>query len=68
MSQKNLPISQTEDYFKNLWYRFLEERMLILLALKWNLLEQAFSCEPSWVIFQEVFDFTDDESTIYEIL
>ena len=68
MSQKNLPISQTEYYFKNLWYRFLEERMLILLALKWNLLEQAFSCEPSWVIFQEVLDFTDDESTIYEIL
>ena len=38
-----MPISQTEGYFKNGYYRFLEEPMLFLLALKWNLLEKAFS-------------------------
>ena len=32
-----MPISQTEGYFENPWYRFLEEPMLFLLALKWNL-------------------------------
>ena len=31
-----MPISQTEGYFKNLQYRFLEEPLLFLLALKWN--------------------------------
>ena len=30
-------ISHTEGYFENLQYRFLEELMLFLLALKWNL-------------------------------
>ena len=34
---KNLPISQTEGYFENPWYRFLEEPMLFPLALKSNL-------------------------------
>ena len=33
-SHKNMPISQTEGYFENPWYRFLEESMLFLLALK----------------------------------
>ena len=37
-----MPISQTEGYFKNGYYRFLEEPMLFLLALKWNLLEKRF--------------------------
>ena len=32
-----MPIFQMEDYFGNPWYRFLEESMLFLLALKWNL-------------------------------
>ena len=32
-----MPISQTEGYFENLKYRFLEELMLFLLASKWNL-------------------------------
>ena len=32
-----MSISQTEDYFENPYYRFLEEPMLFLLALKWNL-------------------------------
>ena len=27
-------ISQTEDYFENPWYDFLEKSMLFLLALK----------------------------------
>ena len=36
-------ISQTEGYFKNPKYRFLEESMLFLLSLKWNLCEKAFS-------------------------
>ena len=29
-----MPISQTEGYFENLWYRFLEEPMLFLFTLK----------------------------------
>ena len=29
-----MQISQTEDYFENPYYRFLEEPMLFLLALK----------------------------------
>ena len=38
LSHKNMPISQTEGYFKNPWdYRFLVEPMLVLLALKSNL-------------------------------
>ena len=32
-----MPISQTEAYFENPWYRFLVEPMAFLLALKWNL-------------------------------
>ena len=32
-----MSISQTEDYFENRWYRFLEESMLFLLALEWKL-------------------------------
>ena len=32
-----MPIPQTEGYFENPQYRFLEESMLFLLALKWNL-------------------------------
>ena len=32
-----MPISQTEGYIENPWYRFLEESMLFLLALKWNI-------------------------------
>ena len=39
-----MPISQTEGYFKNLQYSFLEKPMIFLLALKWNLLEKTFSC------------------------
>ena len=38
-----MPISQTEGYFKNPYQHFLEEPMLFLLALKWNLQEKAFS-------------------------
>ena len=38
LSHKNLPISQTKGYFKNPYYRFLEEPMLLLLTLMWNLL------------------------------
>ena len=38
-----MPISQTEGYFENPYYRFLEELMLFLLAWKWNLYEKAFS-------------------------
>ena len=37
-----MPISQTEGYFENPWYRFLEEPMLFPLALKSNLWEKAF--------------------------
>ena len=36
-SRKNMPISQTEGYFENAWYLFLEDAMLFLLAWKWNL-------------------------------
>ena len=36
LSNKNMSISQTGDYFKNLYYHFLEEPTLFLLALKWN--------------------------------
>ena len=38
-----MPISQTEGYFENPWYHFLEEAMLFLLAWKWKLWEKAFS-------------------------
>ena len=38
-----MPISQTERYFENPYYRFLEEHMLFLLALKWKLQEKGFS-------------------------
>ena len=31
-----MPISQTEGFFENPLYRFLEESMLFLLVLKWN--------------------------------
>ena len=31
-----MPISQTESYFQNPQYGFLEEPMLLLLALKWK--------------------------------
>ena len=37
LSHKNMPISQIEGYFKNLYGSFLEGSMLFLLALKWNL-------------------------------
>ena len=37
-------ISQTESYFENPYYRFVENSMLFLLALKQKLLEKAFSC------------------------
>ena len=32
-----MSISQAEVYFEKPYYRFLEESMLFLLALKWNL-------------------------------
>ena len=32
-----MPISQTESHFENTDDHFLEEPMLFLLALKWNL-------------------------------
>ena len=38
-----MPISQTEGFFENPYYCFLEEPMLFLLAWKWNLKEKAFS-------------------------
>ena len=38
-----MPISQTDGYFENTQYHFLEEPLLFLLALKWILLEKAFS-------------------------
>ena len=31
-----MPISQMESYFENPYYRFFEEPMLFLLALKWK--------------------------------
>ena len=34
LSYKNVPVSQTEGYFENYYYRFLEEPILFLLALK----------------------------------
>ena len=37
-----MPISQTEGYFENPWYRFLEEPKFFLLAWKWNLEQKAF--------------------------
>ena len=37
-----MPISQTEGYFENPYYRFLEEPMLLLLALKWNFKKKRF--------------------------
>ena len=37
-----MPISQTEDYFENPLYRFLEESVLFLLTWKWNLWEKRF--------------------------
>ena len=37
LSYKNMPISQTEGYFKNPQGRFLEEPIIFLFALKWNL-------------------------------
>ena len=43
LSHKNMPISQTEGYFENPQYHFLEELMLFPLALKWKLYEKAFS-------------------------
>ena len=32
-----MPFSQTEGYFENPYYSFLEESMLFLLDLKWKL-------------------------------
>ena len=32
-----MPISQKEGYFENPYDRFLEEAMLFLMVLKWNL-------------------------------
>ena len=32
-----MPISQTEGYFENPYYLFLEQPMVFLLALKWKL-------------------------------
>ena len=37
-----MPISQTDSYFENPWYRFLEEPMLFLLALKWKVYKKTF--------------------------
>ena len=37
LSHKNMLISQAEGYFENPYYRFLDEPILFLLALKWNL-------------------------------
>ena len=49
LSHKNMPISQTEDYFKNPYYRFLEKPTLFLLVWKWKLLlalkrKRVFEC------------------------
>ena len=38
-----MPISETEGYFENPLYRFLVVNIVFLLALKWKLLEKAFS-------------------------
>ena len=32
-----MPIYETEGNFENPYYRFLEEPMFFLLALKWNI-------------------------------
>ena len=37
LSHKSMPISQAKGYFENPLYYFLEEPMLSLLGLKWNL-------------------------------
>ena len=37
-----MPISQTEGYFINPLYHFLEQSMHILLALKWNNYDKVF--------------------------
>ena len=37
LSHKNMPISQTEGYFENPWYRILEEPVFFLLGLRWSL-------------------------------
>ena len=37
-----MPISQMEGYLENPLYLFLEEPMLFVLALKWNLKEKVF--------------------------
>ena len=39
-----MPISQTKSYFKNPYYPFLEEAMLLLLNLKWNRSKKSFTC------------------------
>ena len=44
LPHKNMPISQTESYFENPWFHFLEQQVLFLLVLNWNLLEKALSC------------------------
>ena len=38
-----MPVSQTDGYFENPWYGLLEEPLLFLLALKWNLKKKSFS-------------------------
>ena len=42
-SHKYIPAFQTEGYFENPWYRFLEQAMLLLWALKRNLWLKALS-------------------------
>ena len=42
-SHKNMSTTQTENYFENPLVMFLEEPMLFLLALKWNLQEKQCS-------------------------
>ena len=44
------PTAQTKGCFENPWYLFLEEPLLFLLALKWNLWEDAFSCVKGTVM------------------
>ena len=39
-----MPIVQMESYSENPWYRVLEQGMLFLLALNWNISEKTFSC------------------------
>ena len=38
-----MPISKTGGYIENPLYCFLEESLLFLLGLKWNLYKKAFS-------------------------